>query len=166
MCAFIIIYQHLRGTIITNASSWRTMWRLFYIASGIGINGPLTRCVKLRVVHAPETFSLPLTLKETVSDPGMHHGTCVAHVPWCMSGSLIRGGGENIPGIPGTCATCNFTYLARIPWYNPNFARNIAFSASQECARSPSYTVSLGLARLTSTLIEDITTAGLSTNAG
>ena len=26
-----------------------------------------------------------------VSDPGMHHGTCVTHVPWCMSGSLTRG---------------------------------------------------------------------------
>ena len=23
-----------------------------------------------------------------VSDPDMHHGTCVTHVPWCMSGSL------------------------------------------------------------------------------
>ena len=22
------------------------------------------------------------------SDPDMHHGTCVTHVPWCMSGSL------------------------------------------------------------------------------
>ena len=34
----------------------------------------------------------------------MHHGTCVTHVPWCMSGSLTRGGGENVPGIPGACA--------------------------------------------------------------
>ena len=25
----------------------------------------------------------------------MHHGTCVTHMPWCMSGSLTRGGGEN-----------------------------------------------------------------------
>ena len=25
-----------------------------------------------------------------VSDPVMHHGTCVTHVPWCMSGSLTR----------------------------------------------------------------------------
>ena len=25
-----------------------------------------------------------------VSDPGMHHGTCVTHVPWCMSGSLAN----------------------------------------------------------------------------
>ena len=42
--------------------------------------------------------------KLLVSDPGMHHGTCVTHVPWCMSGSLICGGGENVPGIPGACA--------------------------------------------------------------
>ena len=30
--------------------------------------------------------------KPLVSDPGMHHGTCVSHVPWCMSRSLTRGG--------------------------------------------------------------------------
>ena len=29
-----------------------------------------------------------LQRKPLVSDPGMHHGTCVTHVPWCMSGSL------------------------------------------------------------------------------
>ena len=49
--------------------------------------------------------------KLLVSDPGMHHGTCVTHVPWCMSGSLTRGGGENVPGIPGACATRSFRYL-------------------------------------------------------
>ena len=32
----------------------------------------------------PGTFSPPTW----VSDPDMHHGTCVTHVPWCMSGSL------------------------------------------------------------------------------
>ena len=26
-----------------------------------------------------------------VSDPDMHHGTCVTHVPWCMSGLLTIG---------------------------------------------------------------------------
>ena len=36
--------------------------------------------------------------KPLVSDPGMHHGTCVTHVPWCMSGSLTCGDGESIPG--------------------------------------------------------------------
>ena len=28
--------------------------------------------------------------KPLLSDPDMHHGTCVTHVPWCMSGSLTR----------------------------------------------------------------------------
>ena len=42
--------------------------------------------------------------KPLFSDPGMHHGTCVTHVPWCMSGSRTRDDGENVPGIPGACA--------------------------------------------------------------
>ena len=49
-----------------------------------------------------------LQRKSLVSDPGMHHGTCGTHVPWCMSGSLASGGGENVPGIPGVCAPAIF----------------------------------------------------------
>ena len=30
--------------------------------------------------------------------------------------SFEIGGGENVPGIPGACATRNFVYLARGPW--------------------------------------------------
>ena len=51
---------------------------------------PLTRYVKLQDAHAPGmpgTFSPP----PRVSDPDMHHDTCVTHVPWCMPGSLIGG---------------------------------------------------------------------------
>ena len=33
-----------------------------------------------------------LQRKPLVSNPGMHHGTCVTHVPWCMSGALACGG--------------------------------------------------------------------------
>ena len=54
-----------------------------------------------------------LQRKSLVSDPAIHHGTCIMHVPWCMSGSLTRGCGENVPG---ACATRNFTYLERGPW--------------------------------------------------
>ena len=53
-------------------------------------NGPLTRCVKLRVAHAQGmlgTFSLPPRVKNR----DMHHGTCVTHVLWCMPGSLTSG---------------------------------------------------------------------------
>ena len=41
-----------------------------------------------------------LQRKPLVIDPGMHHGTCVTHVSWCMSGSLTRGGGETSPSCP------------------------------------------------------------------
>ena len=84
------------------------------------LHGPLDRYVNLRVVHAPGmpgTFPRHRLLwKPPVSDPGMHHGMCATHVPWCMSRSLSRDGGENAPGIPGACATHNFTYLVRGPW--------------------------------------------------
>ena len=45
---------------------------------------------------------------------------------------LTRGGGENVPGIPGACATRKVTYLARGPWrrfpcYRP-FVRAIRLS--------------------------------------
>ena len=53
--------------------------------------------------------------KPLVYDPGMHDGTCVTFVPWCMPGSLTRGGGKNVPVIPGARVTCYFTYLARGP---------------------------------------------------
>ena len=59
-----------------------------------------------------------LQRKPLVSDPGMHRGTCLKLVSWCMPGSLTRSGGENVPGIPGACATSNFTYLVRGPlWW-------------------------------------------------
>ena len=52
-----------------------------------------------------ERFHRHRQRKQLVSDRGMHHGTCVTHVPWCMSRSLTRGDGENVPGIP--CTTRN-----------------------------------------------------------
>ena len=59
------------------------IWRnIFY--------GPLTRYAKLPVAHAlgmPGTFSPPAR----VSDPDMHHGMCVTHVPWCVAGILSSG---------------------------------------------------------------------------
>ena len=51
---------------------------------------PLTTYAKLRVTHTPGmpgTFSSP----PRVSDPDMHHCTCVAHVPWYMPESLTSG---------------------------------------------------------------------------
>ena len=60
---------------------------------------------KIAGAHAPGmpgTFSPP----RWVSDLDMHHGTCVTHVPWCMSGSLSSGflwsrpRGKTFPAFP------------------------------------------------------------------
>ena len=59
----------------------------------------------------------------------MNRGTCVTHVPWCMSRSITHGGGENVPSIPVACATGNFTYLERGPLnvFFPGFGTSFMF---------------------------------------
>ena len=55
----------------------------------------------------PGTFSPSLR----VSDPDMHHGTCVTHVPWCMPRSLTSGflrsrrWGKTFPACPAHAHT-------------------------------------------------------------
>ena len=57
-----------------------------------------------------------------VSNPNIHHGTCVTHVPWCMPGSLTSGflwsmwRGKRSRHSRGAFATRNFTYLVRGLW--------------------------------------------------
>ena len=84
------------------------------------LHGSPTRYVKLWVSHAPGMPGI-FPLPPWVSDPDMHHGAYVTHVPWCMIGSQTSGsfefsGRENVPGIPGTCTTRKFTNLVRGPW--------------------------------------------------
>ena len=71
-----------------------------------------------------------------VSDPGMHHGTCVTHVPWCMSGSLACSERGKRSRHSRRMRTRNFAYLARGScmflqlWYDnfvPHHQPKIAF---------------------------------------
>ena len=48
-----------------------------------------------------------------------------------MSGSLKRSGGENVPGIIGTWASGNFSYLVRGPWLIPNYVLSFVFKKKQ-----------------------------------
>ena len=50
-------------------------------------HGLLARYVKLRDAHVPGMLGAFFP-PPWVSDPDMHHGTCVTHVPWCRPGSL------------------------------------------------------------------------------
>ena len=106
-------------------------------------HGPLTRYVNfglhMRRVYRERFPRHQLQRKSLVSDPGIHRGTCVTHVLWCMSGSLTRGGGEVVPG---ACATRNFTYLLRGPWrsnYIPHKTVGVVTSPSPNLSkREPS----------------------------
>ena len=88
--------------------------------SWISQHGPLTRYVKLWVAHAPECRKRFPHHCELAIATFVTAGISASGV-WRMLGSLIIGffkvgGGENVPGNPGACATRNFTYLARGPW--------------------------------------------------
>ena len=50
-----------------------------------------------------------------VSDPGMHHGTCVTHVPWCSRDSLSPVAGKTLPVFSAHAHPQFYVYLARGP---------------------------------------------------
>ena len=103
-------------------------------------NRPINRYVKLRVAHAP---GMPGTFSpsQQVSDPDMHHGTCVTHVPWCMPGSLNssflrnwrgKGGGGTLPAFP---AHAQPAILRKGPKHNsfiPRFLRRCSLWCSTD----------------------------------
>ena len=84
-------------------------------------HGPLARYVKLRVAHAPRmpgTFSPPPTSKETASQRSRHASRHVRDARVVMHVGIAnpRWRGKRSQSIPGAYTTCNFTYLAKVPW--------------------------------------------------
>ena len=82
-------------------------WPLYLPCTVAQEQSPWASCQirKIADAHAPgmpETFSP----RPPVSDPDMHHSTCVTHVPWCMLGSLTNGflwsrsRGKTFPAFP------------------------------------------------------------------
>ena len=71
-------------------------WAVFCCVCGrqipVDFTMPWASCQirKIAGAHAP---GMPGTFSPSpqVSDPDMHHDTCVTHVPWCMPGSLTSG---------------------------------------------------------------------------
>ena len=75
------------------------LWSVFKQTVESGFN--FTRHVILQVAHAPRMLG-------AFSQP-----------PWVSDLTRVSfevGGGENVPGFPGACATRNFTYLERGLW--------------------------------------------------
>ena len=117
--------------ILTPNYTWHIhLWYRTTLVQGIGRFSmralssylPLASCQMHKIVGCASAGSAGNVFPPPrFSDPDMHQGTCVTHVPWCMLGSLTSGflwSGKNVPDIPGACATRNFTYLVRGSYWN------------------------------------------------
>ena len=90
----------LGATIGLSTQRGDSCWKSFHV-----ITWASCQIRKIAGAHAP---GMPGTFSPSpqVSDPDMHHGTCVTHVPWCMPGSLTSGfllnrrRGETFPAFP------------------------------------------------------------------
>ena len=103
----VSLRQHVVPPVRTRLLSWRYSFSMGLIPDTQTCGLRMRRECRERFPH--HRFQR----KPRVSDHGVHHGTCPTHVPWCMSGSLTHGGGENVSG---ACATRNFACLLRGPW--------------------------------------------------
>ena len=68
---------------------WQT-WVMQF--KGCGVMSPWASC-QIRIIAGCACAEMPGTFSPSprVSDPDMHHDTCVTHMPWCMPGSLTSG---------------------------------------------------------------------------
>ena len=105
----VLLYSCPHYSIYLSNNSWAVLYS--YVTAWMGLLPDTQNCGLLMRRECRHR----LQRKPLISDPSMHHGTCVTHVSWCMLGSLTRSGRENVPGIPGACATPNVAYLVRGP---------------------------------------------------
>ena len=93
--------------------------------------------VPTRIGLLPDTFNCGLRMRRECRErflaPGLAISTFITSCAWrtcrdaCRGRQLIvsfeAGGEENVPSIPGACATRNFTYLVRNPSTRITFSR-------------------------------------------
>ena len=114
-----------RGTIVKYIQwVWRCLREYRLPASPSTIpwigHGPLARYVILRIAHAPGVpGSFPhhcwLVILACITARASRPCRDECRDRW-LSVSFEIGVGENVPDIPGACATRNVTYLVRGPW--------------------------------------------------
>ena len=109
---FSLRYSTDIRTSVLGGLTFRDILRHIYASPGFSINAKDGQLNPYTMGLLPDTQNCGLRMrrecfphqrpqrKPQVSDPGMHHGTCVTHAPWCMSGSPTRGGGEKFSAIP------------------------------------------------------------------
>ena len=115
MCTYISILAHIHILFPTYYIFTQSQFKSYDVTMGL-LPDTQNRGMRMRRECWDRFPRHWLQRKPPVSDPGMHHGTCVKPVPSCMSRSLTCGGGENVRGIFGACASHHFAHLERGPW--------------------------------------------------
>ena len=99
------------------------LWELWvynvmaYADFSMGLLPDTRNCVCACAGDAGNVF--PITAGERSRHASRHvrHARAVMHAGIAnYRFPLKSAAGENVPSIPGACATCNFTYLVRGPW--------------------------------------------------
>ena len=102
-------------------TSWTTHLILKATALRIGRTCPWTSYQIRRIAGCACAGNAGNVFPPRVSDPDLHHGTCVTHVPWCIPGSLTSGflwrrwWGKR-PRLSRRMRNPQFSYLVRGPW--------------------------------------------------
>ena len=103
----VISLHRAQGTV----SIWNRLSMLmdsYYKDKAVVIRSSSWASCQIREIAGAHAPGMPGTFSPSpqVSDPDMHHGTCVTHVPWCMPGSLTTGflwnrrRGKTFPAFP------------------------------------------------------------------
>ena len=101
-CGLSVDSPH-KGLVTRKMCSWHDV--IMELGVCVSITWASCQIRKIAGAHAP---GMPGTFSPSLqaSDPDMHHGTCVTHVPWCMLGSLTSGflwnrrRGKTFPAFP------------------------------------------------------------------
>ena len=115
------------------------MWFHISVISGLAIStwsmGLLPDTQNCRCAcagNAGNVFPVTAGARSRHASRHVRHARAVMHVGIAnLRFPLKSAAGENVPGIPGACATCNFTYLVRGPWsdrHNPHVTNDITIN--------------------------------------
>ena len=101
----LCIYFYHKLHLVRYVDNWHESRPDFLVNYADALSWASCQIRKIAGAHAPGMLGT-FSLSPRVSDPDMHYGTCVTHVPWCMLGSLTSGflwnwrWGKTFPALP------------------------------------------------------------------
>ena len=100
---------------------WCPLYVFLYSYASMGLLPDTQNCGCACAGNAGNVFPVTAGKRSRHASRHVRHARAVMHAGIAnLLYPLKSAAGENVPGIPGACATCNFTYLVRGPCLNFN----------------------------------------------